>query len=122
MKLIIILLDVILALGGFVGGRAFVRDPSGASLRMPVAWLKKVPLIKNYFWPGVFLLIAYALGGTIAAAGTLSNQVWADEFNMALGTVLMGWVLIELLFIPERNPMQLLFFILGGALVVMPLL
>ena len=59
-----------LCVGGFVGGIAFVSDPTGASLGARLAWLDKTP-VDDFFLPGLFLLGVYAIGTLIAIAGLI---------------------------------------------------
>lgn len=119
---LIVVLDIFLAISGYVGGRSLMRDPTGSALHLPLKWLKNVPLVKDYKWPGIFLVIAYALGGSLAAIGTANHYPWAQEFNMLLGLVLMAWIIVELIFLPKKHFIQLVFFLLGLALVILPLL
>lgn len=122
MKSFIIILDIVLAVSGFVGGRSLVKDPSGSGMHLSVKWLKQVPFIKDYLWPGMFLLVTYTYGGTLAAIATLKDYSWAQEFNMGLGLVLMAWIVTELILIPGKHLIQLLYFLLGLAIVILPLL
>jgi hypothetical protein len=58
----------ILSIGGFVGGVAFVTDPTGASLGAQLAWLEKTP-VSDFLLPGLFLLIVYAIGSVVLIGG-----------------------------------------------------
>lgn len=122
MIILVAILDVFLAISGFVGGNSFIKDPSGSGLHMPVTWLQKTPLVKDYLWPGIFLMIAFAFGASMAALTTLSNLDWWQELNIVLGFTLMAWIIVEAVFIPEKTPLQFVYLMLGLMLVILPLL
>jgi hypothetical protein len=117
---LIVAIDAFLAVSGYVGGRELTRDPTGSRLHLSTQWLKQVPLVKDYKWPGVFLLLAYALGGSVAAVATFNRYPWAPEFNATLGLILVAWVIVELLFIPRKHFIQAVYLLLGLALVTLP--
>jgi len=122
MRIVLVLLDIFLAVSGLVGGKALTRDPTGRVLHMPVNLLKDVPLVRSYLWPGVFLLLAYTLGGSVAAMATLARVPWADRIQIGLGVVLLLWLLAEFIFIPRKHAIQIVFFLIGISLVILPLL
>lgn len=122
MTALIVALDIFLAISGCAGGLGLIRDPTGSALHLPLKWLSHVPLVKDYKWPGIFLVVAYAMGGSLAAIGTANHYPWAQEFNMFLGLILMAWIIVELVYIPKKHFIQLIYFLLGVALVILPLL
>lgn len=122
MTALIVLLDAILAVSGYVGGRNLTKDPSGSTLHLRSSWLQRVPLVKDYFWPGVFLLITFAYGASLAALATIRHFAWAQELNIALGSILVIWVIVELLIIPKKHFIQLIYFLIGLSLIILALL
>jgi hypothetical protein len=123
-----------LAFGGFYGGLAMLRDPSGASLGMDVV-LPRLP-VPNYVLPGIFLVVvmglvplglAYGLLARPAwrwtgAVARLSGHHWAWTGALLLGVVLVLWLAVQAWLIGFTWPIQ---FVTAGnavAIVVLALL
>ncbi len=109
---------VFLAFGGVYGGIAMLADPSGGSLGMDTV-LPSLP-VSDYVLPGLFLLtamgvlplvLAYGLwAGRRAPAtvrlGRFGTWHWAWLGSVALGVVLVAWLLTQGLLIGFRWPIQ----------------
>src|SRR4051812_30047446 len=59
-----------LAIGGLVGGVAFITDRTGASIGAQLSWLDGTP-VSDFLLPGLFLLMAFAIGSVVVIAGLL---------------------------------------------------
>jgi len=119
-----------LALGGFIGGIAFVTDPTGASLGARLAWLEKTP-VSDFLLPGLFLLVVYAIGSLVLIAGLLWRPApgvlrrldgalhhhWAWVGTIAMGATLVTWILYELTIFSERMVLQPILLVVGAAMV-----
>ena len=125
---------------GFVGVTAFgggvemLLFPHGNQF-VPGAWLADVPLIDSWVLPGLVLGVGFGVGGIATTYGLLrrprwraldgvqrrTGRQWSWLATLALGTGLAGWVLLEVAFIPQRSPIELLYAALAAALVVLPL-
>lgn len=128
------------AAAGFVGvtalggGVEMLLFPRGNQF-VPGAWLADVPLIDSWVLPGLVLGVGFGVGGVVTAYGLLRRPRWraADRLQrrtgrhwswlaaLALGAGLAGWVLLEVAFIPQRSPIELLYAALAAALIVLPL-
>ena len=119
-----------LAIGGFVGGAAFVTDPTGASLGARLAWLEKTP-VSDFLLPGVFLLLVYAIGSVVLVVGLLLRPApgplrrldvtlhhhWAWVGTIAMGATLVVWIVYELTIFSERMILQPILLAVGAAMV-----
>ena len=119
-----------LALGGFVGGVAFVTDPTGASIGAKLAWLEKTP-VSDFLLPGLFLLVVYAIGSLVLIAGLVwrpapgvlgridaaLHQHWAWPGTIAMGATLVVWILYELTIFSERMVLQPILLGVGAAMI-----
>ena len=109
---------IFLALGGIYGGVAMLADPSGNLLQMnDVLPLLHVP---NYVLPGLFLLFVMGLAPLLLTYGLLarpqwywmdrlsqwSRHYWAWTGSLAIGLVLVIWLLIQGSLIGFRWPIQ----------------
>lgn len=109
---------VFLALGGLYGGIAMLTDPSGGSLQM--AEILPLLLVPNYILPGLFLIVVMGLAPLWLTYGLLmhpnwrwvdtwsrwSGYYWAWTGTLALGLVLMLWLIVQALLIGYRWPIQ----------------
>ena len=119
-----------LAVGGFVGGVAFVTDPSGASIGARLAWLEKTP-VSDFLLPGLFLLFVYAIGSLVLIAGLVWRPAsgvlgridaalhhhWAWAGTIAMGATLVAWILYEFTIFSERIVLQPILLGVGVAMV-----
>jgi hypothetical protein len=120
----------VLSLGGFVGGVSFVRDPSGAGLGAELSWLDRTP-VGDFLLPGLFLLVVYGIGGGLLAIGTIRTfspgplgwldrrlgRRWAWVGTIAVGVILVLWILYELVVLPEQMWLQPALLVVGSLLV-----
>ena len=96
LRIIIIILLMIVGSGAIYGGWMLIQDPSGESMTFPVELLEGTPF-KNYFIPGVILIVSVGLMSIFVAILTM---IGAKKYPVSLifqGGVLIGWLSIELL-------------------------
>jgi len=124
-----------LAIGGFVGGVAFVTDPTGASLGAQLAWLDRTP-VSDFLLPGLFLLVVYGLVPLLLMCGLVwrfspgflrrvngrIGYQWSWAGTIAVGSVLMIWIVYEFTVLPERMVLQPILLAVGALMVAIPLL
>ncbi len=108
-----------LALGAFVGGISFVADPSGAGLGARLSWLDETP-VNDFLLPGVFLLLVFGIGTLLVMAGLVSRFTprvlrplerwigfrWSWTGTIAIGLMLVLWILYEFTIFPDRIALQ----------------
>ena len=119
-----------LALGGLVGGVAFVTDPTGASIGAQLAWLDGTP-VSDFLLPGLFLLGVYAIGSLVLIIGLIWRPApgvlgrldaalhhhWAWLGTIAMGATLVVWIVYELTIFSERMVLQPILLGVGAAMV-----
>lgn len=91
---ILFFLLLVLSLGGFFGAYYLLTDPSGVSIGFPPDMLTKLP-IPDYTLPGLFLLVVYAIGSLVVIYALWKRATLAWLVTLALGVLLVGWVLGE---------------------------
>ena len=103
-------------LSGVAGGLGLVRDPSGASLGIPVDWLKGSPF-PDYLVPGVILLVALGVGPLMVVGAAWRQLRWAWHATVLVGVALLVWIGVEVVVIgyQPRPPLQLFYGLLGLA-------
>lgn len=94
-----------LALGGLLGGIAFITKPDGDILNTPLQLLEHSP-VNNYFWPGVFLLLFMGLWPVVNIYGLLAGRHWTKISNFLLGLTTVIWITYEAITIRTFSPLQ----------------
>ena len=131
---LLIALQILLGLGALLGGGAFILAPDGHLIQMPISHLKNSPF-PNFSIPGFLLftfvgiyplLVAYSLG-------KLPSWRWPDRINpfkgyhwswaasLAAGTIVIIWIVVEILWIPFGF-VHILYLVWGLLLLVITLL
>lgn len=100
------LLCLVAGIPALLGGLAFIIQPDGSLLRMPLAYLAHSPF-ETFMVPGLILMIA--VGGACTTAGVLllrRSQHGPIAAFMA-GLVLLGWITIQMLLLRTAAWQQL---------------
>lgn len=120
LRVVCLVLLVVLAVGGWVGGVSFLADPSGGGLGMTPETLPEWPLLADYTVPGAALIACFGLGAPIAAVLLLRSRRIGWGAAAAAGLVLVLWMVVQLLAIGLiLPPMQLGFLAVGVALIAL---
>lgn len=123
---------VFLSLNAVLPGWAMIADPSGAALSFPPGMLRN-PIFPNYLIPGLFLFGVVGIGSMVVAILFLlkANWAWAQSLNpirrmhwswtltLAMGTVVMLWIVIQYFSITMISWLQPFVFALGLAIVLL---
>lgn len=125
---LLILLLLFNASSALFGGISLLLDSSGARLQMTPEMLQGSPF-KNYFLPGILLILVNGLLPLVAAVGLLfgrpkmplpflpvfQNRHWAWSLALAAGLGLCIWIGVQIALIGFwiENPIQSIYGILG---------
>jgi len=112
MNIILGLLQAFIALGAMAGGFMFVKDPSGAAMGFPVSMLEG-SIFPNFLVPGLFLFIVNGLGSLIGALLSFTKNRNAGPAAIALGVILVAWIVIQVIIIRSIHWLHGLYFVLG---------
>jgi hypothetical protein len=137
LRYLLIFLLLTNAAGAFYGSANFLTDPTGASLSISKSVLRGTPF-KDFFLPGILLLLFNGLLPLVAATGLLlrrpkvpfpglpflQNRHWAWTLSLVAGVSLMVWIGVQIAMIGfwKENPIQAIFGGLGVAITVLTLL
>lgn len=127
------LLMVLMALqsiSAIPSGWAMITDPSGTNLGIPIDILELSPF-PDFLIPGLFLFIFLGLLPVLILYGLITmkdlkwtrpinlykNQHWSLTFAYYLGLLLVLWINMQLLFIQKYFFLQVVFSLLGIAIV-----
>lgn len=123
-----------LGLTALGGGGEMLLFPEGNQF-VPGEWLDHIPVIESWVLPGLVLGTVFGFGSLTAAWGVIRRPRWsgmrcvesatAHHWSWAaallLGAGLVIWILLEVILLPERNIIELLYGSVGVALVGLPL-
>lgn len=107
-------LELFVAFWALAGGIGMM----GGGLDLPKEWLDGTPF-NDYFVPGLILFVV--VGGSMLAA---SLAVWrrnrfAGPASLAVGSILLIWIIVQVALIGYRSWMQPTFFAFGLAVVAL---
>jgi hypothetical protein len=116
---------------GAVGGGAFlVADPTGGAIGWDTSLLERTPF-STFLWPGLILGVGLGVSGLVLAVGVwsrpawtpfaplerLTGHHWAWAGSLGVGTGLVAWIVVQVLLIDARTPLQPLMAVVGLAIV-----
>jgi hypothetical protein len=110
-----VVLELFTAVGAIPVGLSLVRDPTGAGVGLPTAWIEASPF-HSYLVPGLYLLLANGVGMLLLAALSVARHPVAPWLTGILGTGLVVWIAVQAIVLPELSPLQLVFGLIGVAL------
>jgi hypothetical protein len=105
-------------LSGIAGGIGLVGDPSGDSLQISLSLLEGTPF-NDYLIPGLILLVVLGIAPLIALYGLWKQRHWGWLGSLAIGVGLIIWIGVQILLIgyQPQPPLQLIYGVLGIAIV-----
>jgi len=113
----LVALEMLLGIGGVVSGAMLVGDPKNG-LGMGLATLEGSPF-KDFLVPGLTLLVFVGVFPLAVAGGAIFRAGWAGLAHVAVGAVLMGWIVIEMLMLGYISVLQPI--VVGVAILILAL-
>jgi predicted CoA-binding protein len=107
-------LDLLVGLSAVAGGVTLVTDPSGRTMRLPLAHLAHSPF-RTYLVPGLVLALVVGGSALIAAAAHVRRAASASRLSAVAGAVLVGWILAEVVQVRAYHPLQPILLLVGAA-------
>jgi hypothetical protein len=105
---------------GMAGGLGLLMDPSGETLRIPLNWLEGSPF-QDYTIPGLVLLVVLGIFPIAVLYGLWNGEGWGWTGAVLVGLALIVWLVVEIIVIGYQPdpPLQLIYGILGAAILVL---
>ena len=113
----LIVLELFLGIGALLGGGALLLAPDGHLLSMPTSMLAGTPFT-DYLIPGAILFGVVGVGALVAAAITFLRLSAAPLAAIAIGVVLVGWIVVEMVMLVNWGSLAWSFYLLLGATIV----
>lgn len=98
MRIFMILLYSVLALGAFISGGMLIIDPSGGSMGLASDFLNDTPL-HDYLIPGILLFGVIGLSQALSAIKLKSSGSYTKEILILAGISLLIWIVVQLFMI-----------------------
>ena len=117
-KFTLMLLLFINGTGAIFGGFSLMQHPDGSGLGMTTDLLKQSPFA-DFFIPGLVLFIANGIWSLTALILIFLNKPAARFAAYSQGIILLGWIVMQVIFIRELHYFQLVFLAIGFAMVIM---
>ncbi len=130
----VIWLLVFLGVTSVSGGAEMIVFSTGNGY-LPARWLDTIPLIDSWLLPGLVLGVGFGLGSLITAygmgrrlrwrwAGPVEHRTgrhWSWSAAVGLGTGMMVWIALELVYLPDFSWLEAVYGLVGVALAGLPL-
>jgi len=122
-----------LGVSAVAGGVEMLIDVDGGKY-LPEYWLDELPLIDSFLVPGLVLLLGFGVGSLLAAYGVLrrpnwrwlrsversTGHHWSWAATVLLGAGQVGWIALELIYLPGLSWLEVVYGLTGLALLVLP--
>ncbi len=109
------------ALTALYGGALLIADPTGGLLEMPLSMLSG-SLFKNFLTPGIFLFATIGLFSLLLYLAMFIKKETYPTLIMAQGAIIEAWLAVQVLSIPYRHFLQLVYCSIGFLLIAIGLI
>lgn len=115
LRIIAMLLLLFNGTSAIFGGWSLIRDPSGSDLKMSLSYLQSSPF-NDFFIPGLILFIVNGVFSLLVMLWTAlrwRHYVW---LILIQGTLLTGWIIVQVIMLRQFNYLHLIYGGIGLAL------
>lgn len=113
-----IALLLILGFSASLGGIALVIDPSGSTVGLDVAGLQET-YFDNYAAPGFILFFVLGIFSLAASVLVMMKNAYYATLIFIQGSLLTGWILVQLYLLPETHVLQAVYLMMGLLLMLL---
>jgi hypothetical protein len=117
LKLLSIVFLFIVGINAVAAGLSLMTEPDGSGLGMSVEILQKSPF-NDFFIPGVFLFTVNGLLSLYVGILATRNHFLFPHLILLQGTILLSWIVIQLLMIRLFHPLHFIIASTGGFLMI----
>lgn len=111
-----IILCAFVGLNAIVAGTLFITDPTGTSMGMSVAYLQYSPFT-SYLIPGIVLCSCIGIFGIAVTVALWKKTPSAARIVIIHGILLIGWIVVQMMFVRDINPLHITMILFGTAIV-----
>ena len=106
LRITAIILLIIVALNALAAGYSFITDPSGKAIGITTDYLKSSVPFKDYLIPGIVLFVVNGVVSTVITILVLRRQKHYPLLLIIQGSVLVGWIGIQLTIVTAFHPLH----------------
>ena len=117
LRIAAIILLIFLGISALFGGCAFIIDPSGELIQMPLSHLEHSPF-SNFLIPGLILLLFNGVSSIVIIVLAIRKYRFYPELIILQGIVLDVWIVVQLIMIRSVSFLHYLFFTVGILLII----
>ena len=117
LRIAAIILLIFLGISAIFGGGAFIIDPSGELLQMPISLLEYSPF-NSFLVPGLILFLFNGVSSIVIAILVIRKSWFYAEFVILQGIVQDVWIVVQLLMIQSISVLHYIFFTVGSLLII----
>lgn len=111
-RLILGVLEMVVALSAIPAGISMIIGPDGSGMDLDPSWLERSPF-ESFLFPGIILLIFIGILQLIGAWLTFRRSMIAGIFGVAVGLILIFWLLAQIYYLELTHFLQVVFFVIG---------
>lgn len=115
----IVLVSAVVGLQAIIPGWQIMTDGSVYGFKLPETWLTSYWPFRGFFVAGLLLLVVVGGGSLATAVVNILDAQAGAVIALAMGIVLIGWILGELVFMTETMVMTWIVLGAGVALVLL---
>lgn len=116
-RIIAVTLLILLGISAIYGGGAFILDPSGKLIGMPVSHLEHSPF-DSFLIPGLILFLFNGVSSLVIAVITLKRNNYAPILIMLQGIVQVIWIIVQVAMIRSTSALHYICFTVGVLLII----
>lgn len=105
-------LQAFIGIGGVPAGLIFILDPSGSGMGFSLELLEGT-FLPSYLIPGLFLFAVNGIGSLLGSVLSFLRHHYAGEAGIALGALLIAWIVVQVAMIGLVHWLQPLYLGLG---------
>lgn len=116
-RIIAVILLILLGISAIFGGGAFIIDPSGELIQMPVSLLEHSPF-STFLIPGLILFLLNGVSSIVIAVFVIRVYRYYPELVIFQGIVQDLWIVAQLIMIQSISVLHYVFFTVGSLLII----
>lgn len=101
-----------------IGGFYLMRDPSGVSMGYQQVEMS-IPIFNDFLIPGIVLFVVFGILSLVSAFLALKKFVYFPTLVLHQGLLLVGWISVQWLILPQTHFLQAIYFLLGVMLMLL---
>jgi len=105
-------------IGAIYGGSSLMRYPDGSGMHLSVDWLKYTPFT-DYSIPGLILFLVNGLFSLFVWVSLLLNRNNYSLLIMVQGTLLLAWIIIQIILMRTVHFLHIILGSVGIALIIL---